>query len=277
MPEFIFLIGAAKSGTTKLADMLNMHPDICLSSPKEPDFFTDRVYDVTQLDNYHDLFTDKNARFCLDASTSYAAGWHKSSANTAARIAKHQPGALIIYLYRNPVKRTWSSYWHGRRAGTESRALHDALHDEDGHHIQGSLYRDRVQDYLAHFDKDQIMIIQFEDFVRRPHQYANTIFSRLGLPDHAFDKDEQEGKVNESFQWRGGFSVVNNFSGDYVVKLNSLAKLVLPGFLHEKIKNLVSKPVPELDPETHRLLEQRFQGPLDEFVEEYADLIVKPE
>ena len=38
-PPRAFLIGAAKSATTTLADLLNQHPHIFLSNPKEPDFF----------------------------------------------------------------------------------------------------------------------------------------------------------------------------------------------------------------------------------------------
>jgi hypothetical protein len=40
----IFLIGAAKAGTTKLADMLDCSPAICLSNPKESDYFSKRIY-----------------------------------------------------------------------------------------------------------------------------------------------------------------------------------------------------------------------------------------
>ncbi|MCA9246295.1 MAG: sulfotransferase, partial [Planctomycetales bacterium] len=38
MPDFL-IIGAARSGTTALAKILQQHPDIFLSEPKEPHFF----------------------------------------------------------------------------------------------------------------------------------------------------------------------------------------------------------------------------------------------
>jgi len=42
--QYVFIIGAAKCGTTALADLLDQHSNICLSYPKEPDFFTTRIY-----------------------------------------------------------------------------------------------------------------------------------------------------------------------------------------------------------------------------------------
>ena len=38
-PDFI-IIGAAKSGTTTLYEYLCRHPQIFMSTPKEPDFFS---------------------------------------------------------------------------------------------------------------------------------------------------------------------------------------------------------------------------------------------
>ena len=38
-----FILGAAKCATTTLADLLDLHPNIRLSDPKEPDFFTGRT------------------------------------------------------------------------------------------------------------------------------------------------------------------------------------------------------------------------------------------
>ncbi|MBR40512.1 MAG: hypothetical protein CMA89_01290 [Euryarchaeota archaeon] len=34
----VFLIGVPKAGTTWLSNILNQHPEICLSDPKEPNF-----------------------------------------------------------------------------------------------------------------------------------------------------------------------------------------------------------------------------------------------
>ena len=38
----IFIVGAPKAGTTSLFHYLNAHPEIKMSSVKEPDYFSDK-------------------------------------------------------------------------------------------------------------------------------------------------------------------------------------------------------------------------------------------
>ena len=38
-PNF-FIVGAPKAGTTALYSYLEMHPQVCMSSDKEPNYFT---------------------------------------------------------------------------------------------------------------------------------------------------------------------------------------------------------------------------------------------
>ena len=55
LPDF-FIIGAAKAGTTSLFALLERHPDIFMSTPKEPEFFArDDLYSKG-LESYADLF-----------------------------------------------------------------------------------------------------------------------------------------------------------------------------------------------------------------------------
>src|SRR6476646_940700 len=72
-PTF-FVIGAARSGTTALAEMLRLHPSVFVTRPKEPHFLAfagrsvafcgpgdDLVVnqaDVTHVDDYYDLYRD---------------------------------------------------------------------------------------------------------------------------------------------------------------------------------------------------------------------------
>ena len=59
----LFIVGAAKSGTTSLHNYLNQHPDIFMCNPKEPHFLinkeigVDRIpVGVTEKSEYEDLF-----------------------------------------------------------------------------------------------------------------------------------------------------------------------------------------------------------------------------
>ncbi|NER32103.1 MAG: sulfotransferase domain-containing protein, partial [Symploca sp. SIO1C4] len=71
LPDFL-IIGAAKSGTTTLYKYLCRHPQICMSNPKEPDFFAiDHIYDQG-IDWYSSLFSEARLKqVCGEASTTY--------------------------------------------------------------------------------------------------------------------------------------------------------------------------------------------------------------
>ena len=63
LPNFI-VIGAAKCGTTSLCDLLGAHPDVFMSTPKEPRYFSHSNEGHRTLDWYESLFgevTDQSA------------------------------------------------------------------------------------------------------------------------------------------------------------------------------------------------------------------------
>jgi len=67
----IFLIGSRKSATTSMANFLNNHVDISLSSIKEPNFFDAKsIGTIKTITEYHKLF-DWSTKYQLDASTNY--------------------------------------------------------------------------------------------------------------------------------------------------------------------------------------------------------------
>ena len=61
----LFIIGAAKSGTTSLHNYLNQHPNIFMCNPKEPHFLINKEIGVgripvgiTKKSEYEDLFIE---------------------------------------------------------------------------------------------------------------------------------------------------------------------------------------------------------------------------
>ena len=55
--NFAIIIGAMKSGTTSLFDLLSQHPEVAGSRSKEPDFFGSHQNPSASLDRY-----SRNAR-----------------------------------------------------------------------------------------------------------------------------------------------------------------------------------------------------------------------
>ena len=133
-PSFL-IVGAQKSGTTSLYHYLSQHPQVFMSSVKEPNFFafegqqvdyrgpagqpaSINLYSVTDWDDYQRLFADAGAAVALgEASTLYMA-----VPGTAERIRQRIPDVRIIAILRDPVDRAFSSYLHCRRTGREPYA-----------------------------------------------------------------------------------------------------------------------------------------------------------
>src|SRR6056297_944384 len=133
----LFIVGAAKAGTTSLYHYLKSHGDVYFSPVKEPNYFsTDiktaeftsiykRNVDVVPKDfynkkpekniqlsfirdenRYRNLFQWVNGKSVVgECSTSYL-----YSKEAAENIIKFNPKAKIIIVLRNPAERTFSHY-----------------------------------------------------------------------------------------------------------------------------------------------------------------------
>ena len=75
----LFIVGAAKSGTTSLHNYLNQHPDIFMCTPKEPHYLINNeighsriLNGVTSRNEYYNLFFDgQNSKFRGESSVMY--------------------------------------------------------------------------------------------------------------------------------------------------------------------------------------------------------------
>ena len=116
----IYLVGAAKSGTTSLANNLGNHPDIDFNcAKKEPHYHIRKIFKqlskncemvkktnaVTALDDYQKTFSGK-CQFFLDASTMYLP-YSKEAIDSAAgfnsRTALYCPFCDSIFATNSPT------------------------------------------------------------------------------------------------------------------------------------------------------------------------------
>jgi hypothetical protein len=70
MAPNLFILGAAKCGTTSLHAILGQHPDIHASTEKEPTFFCWPFQKIRDPIAYFKLF-DSPARYRMESSTAY--------------------------------------------------------------------------------------------------------------------------------------------------------------------------------------------------------------
>ena len=99
----LFIPGAAKSGTTSLHELLDLHPNISMSCVKEPHFWTRLEFEnFTKKDigNYLSLFDEKkNAKYRGESSTGYMV--FPSFIEHLKQHYDSQP--KFIFILRNPI------------------------------------------------------------------------------------------------------------------------------------------------------------------------------
>ena len=187
----LFVIGAMKSGSTTLHELLGGHPDICMSEPKEPCFFVDpdvlnsiwpemwaRGYWKNE-EAYLALFSVKpSARYFGESSTDYT----KLPAidGVVERIAAYSPEARLLYIMRDPVDRTISHYWHMVEHRGETRSPIRAI-CEDSQYTDVSNYAMQIEPYIQRFGRDHLYTLTFEALTGDAQNTMRRVFHWLGL------------------------------------------------------------------------------------------------
>jgi len=190
-----FIVGAPKSGTTSLFHYLDEHPEIEMSSQKEPDYFSDKdiqnrgmYYGKNRIDTiekYHDLFEDTNSRLKGEGSVSYL-----FYNNVPAKIKEYNPNAKIIIMLRNPIDRAFSHYLMDYRLGVVSNTFEDIVFKQSKHkhsslfyqqYVKVSEYTVQIERYLDFFSADNILVIDYEEFKKDVLGVVNKTFFFLGV------------------------------------------------------------------------------------------------
>ena len=189
LPTF-FIIGAAKSGTTSLHWYLDQHPQIQMSTDKEPNFFSGPENGVpypfgrtSRLEAYEELF-DPAVGVRGEASTGYAS--HPRRQGVPERIKELVPEAKFIYLVRDPIARTISQYQHRVAVEGERRSLREALGDLSDPYsicICPSLYASQLDLYLRHFPRERLLVIDQAELLAGRQSTLRQIFTFLSVND----------------------------------------------------------------------------------------------
>ena len=190
-----FIVGAPKAGTTSLYHYLSEHPQVEMSSQKEPDYFSDKAIHeqgmyyaknrVDTLDKYESLFVQKESVVYGEASVSYL-----FYENVAEDIKKYNPNAKIIIMLRNPIERAFSHYLMDYRLGLISDSFENVLAKISKHknahlfyqqYIEVSKYAKQIQRYLDFFKKENILFIDYEDFKKNVSKTVDQVYNFLNI------------------------------------------------------------------------------------------------
>ena len=206
LPNFL-IAGAAKCGTTSLYHYLGQHPDVFLSNPKEPNFFSglavysgsgpgdDRVAEssIATFEEYRRLFADvRNHKAIGEGSVSTL--FHHKRAILA--IHRHLGDPRIIIILRDPVDSIYSTYNFMRRLGRETLPFTEALNREEARKQMGFMwvwqyrearyYARQIRAFQENFSRVKVLL--FEDLKTTPASVLHSVCDFLEIdPDCDID------------------------------------------------------------------------------------------
>jgi len=186
--EFIG-IGAARSGSSWVGNVLRMHPDIAISEPKEVRYFNRHQIpvgkDKGQLNPNFEQTLDWYFKRFSHASEAQIRGEispvYLLDEAAAPAIKEAFPDVKIILCVRNPVKRAYSSYrLHRGMEVIDEMSFEQAL-EQESLYVEMGLYAKQLKHYLNYFDKKQILVVVFEQLIKDPEKEFMRIFDFLAV------------------------------------------------------------------------------------------------
>ena len=202
LPDFIIL-GAQKSGTTSLYDLLCKHPQVLSAQKKEIQYFN-TFYDYG-LDWYRSHFPlkkkSKNGLFFI---TGEASPYYLFHPLVPERMFSLLPKIKLICLLRNPVDRAYSHYQHAVRVGKENLNFQSAINLEneriskerqdivnlqcksDFHfkfhsYLSRGLYAQQLTEWFTFFKREQFFIETTDNFKTNPKKFLSDLFQFLDI------------------------------------------------------------------------------------------------
>lgn len=255
LPDFVG-IGAPRSGTTWIYEMLKRHPQVCMSSEKELNFFNNAYQKGAGW--YERFFNpcDQN-KTVGEFSPSYLA-----DERVPERMKALVPEAKLVISLRNPVKQIFSRYCY-----MVSRQLYNKPFDcalkENSHLIEQAFYFQHITRFLKYYDRSQLLILIYEDLERDPHSFLREIYSFLKI-DSTYVPSNFAERIHFTRMPRSRYleaCVVMIRKGLRVLRLFSLVALLKESNIVNMIRSLNTKRAvtfENVDPKTRSELNDIF-------------------
>ena len=202
----LFIIGAAKSGTTGLYATLHTHPQVFFPEfKKELRFFSDDANYARGLDWFAETYFKGAEKFPVrgDATPHYIYWSDKVAPRIHQTFGASRP--KIVAILREPASRAYSHYWLGVRLHGETLPFEEALEKEEQRlreqheelraegrirwgYFRGGCYATQLKPFFELFPREDILILLQEELRDDFPAVASRLTSFLDLdPAHALE------------------------------------------------------------------------------------------
>ena len=271
MPESEFRIdfcglGAPKAGSTWTAEMLDAHPALCMSQPKEVAYFNAAhpFHGVNPNSGRPVAWYRKHFTHCRagtrrgEFTTAYL--WDAAAPRA---LKAHNPAVRLIACLRDPVSCAYSLYWMRRQyLREEQQPTFEQAVEADRTYIALGRYAAQLARYYELFERSQIHIVLFEDIVSTPLAVAQALYRFLEV-DAAFEPAECRRPRKAARRTRTGWAVgLMRATNRALVNsgMPATARLIKRIGLKDLFMRLTTEPAayPPLDPDTRRRMAAYF-------------------
>lgn len=257
LPNFL-IVGAAKSGTTSIANYLKQHPEVCVSSVKEPKYISSQFLEnhykgpgdkeveaatIRSLEEYVSLFSKCKERCAVGEASADLLYYAEESIPLIKE--KFGGDVKIIAILRNPIERAYSAYTHLVRDGRETLDFGEALNaeverKEKGwefiwHYKRAGEYYSKVSSFMNSFDNVRVYL--YDDLVNDSRLMYGDMCRFLSVDDSFVPGDIGE-KYNVSgiprFAFMRTLLRTDNFA-------KSMARSIIPRSLRRPMNDWLFK------------------------------------
>jgi Sulfotransferase family len=283
----LFVVGAAKSGTTALYHYFAAHPQIYVPPHiKEPNYMAyfeglpdykgpgDKTHaagrSITSLPAYLALYAARtNQQYAADLSPVYLR--HPKAPH---KILELSPDAKIVMVLRNPIEGTLSMFSMMHRDGREPCASFSEAFRRTPQRLaagwewawdyQGCfMYSKQVSRYLEMFPRENLFIRRYDQMKFEPERFYRELTAFLDIPTIDIKANRW---VNRSA--RRADILRRTLVGKAVVELARAARLTLPAVWHARLKlTAIEEPAFRLSHDEQQMLADHFGSDIEKLAE----------
>jgi hypothetical protein len=261
-PDFI-IIGAMKCATSTLHTQLAQQPGIYMSTPKEPNFFSDDSQYARGISWYQSLFAESGSKeLCGESSTHYTK--LPDYPLCIERMAAYLPQPKLVYVMRHPIDRLISHYIHQWSQNAFNCDINEAV-DSHEELIAYSCYARQLKPYIERFGFSSLLPVFFESVKANPQQELERIARFIGynlpvkwqatLPSQ--NVSQERIRPFPGYQWLIESSM-----------MTELRRKLIPQTVRDRVKkNLTLQERPSLDEAHNKKLTKLFNTDLKQLSE----------
>lgn len=238
-----------KAGTTTLMEYLVQHEEVSIPD-YEVHFFNNDTNFNKGIEWYSQHFDRSgDVKVVGEKTPTYS-----YDPKVPERIYNLNPDIKLIWLFRDPVKRTYSNYIHCLMKGVEKLSFEEAIEYEEDRikknifkgYCKRSIYIEQVRRYLKYFPLEQMYFIIFEEFINNPQRELNGLYEFLGVSNEGyFEEKEKNLRANKSYK-------------PYFINLQYYSREFFgEGMIHKLVRGfnrLISSPPPPIEKQTESYL-----------------------